>query len=235
MTGSGTGELEGVVPLGSDQAEPFSTVLRRATAEHHDRAESASFVAELLGGRLGLAALAALAGQNLFVYTALEAAAERWRDDPVAGPFVIDGLDRLPALRADLVRLVGPSWPNSVRALPATLAYAERISGVDSAARFVAHHYTRYLGDVSGGQVIASAMRRQHGERAGLAFYDFGRLYAGPLRNPAEFRRHYRALLDAAPWSAADRAAVIEESGLAFGFNRMIFEELAGDLGLDAA
>ncbi|NYE74745.1 biliverdin-producing heme oxygenase [Microlunatus parietis] len=215
--------------------EPFSIVLRRATAEQHDRAESAPFVAELLGGRLGLGGLAALAGQNLFVYTALESAAERWRDDPVAGPFVIDGLERLPGLRADLERLVGPSWSATVRPLPATLAYAERIRDARSAARFVAHHYTRYLGDVSGGQVIAAAMRRQHGDRAGLAFYDFGRLYAGPLRNPAEFRRHYRALLDAAPWTAADRAAMIDESREAFGYNRMIFDELAGDLGLDAA
>lgn len=213
----------------------FSTELRRATAEQHDRAESARFVADLLGGRLGLEALAALAGQNLFVYTALESAAERWRDDPVAGPFVIDGLERLPALRSDLERLVGPSWPTAVRALPATSTYAERIREADSAARFVAHHYTRYLGDVSGGQVIASAMRRRHGDRAGLAFYDFAGLYAGPLRNPAEFRRHYRALLDAAPWSAADRAAVIDESSLAFGYNRMIFDELADAFGLDAA
>lgn len=215
--------------------EPFSTVLRRATAEHHDRAESAPFVGKLLDGRLGLEALAALAGQNLFVYSALETAAERWRSDPVAGPFVIEGLDRLPALRADLEHLVGPDWAATVQARPTTLAYAERIGSADSAARFVAHHYTRYLGDVSGGQVIASAMRRQHGDRAGLAFYDFGGLYAGPLRNPAEFRRHYRALLDAAPWTATDRAAVIDESARAFGYNRMIFDELADDLGLDAA
>ncbi len=218
------------------EVEPFSILLRRATAEQHDRAESAPFVAALLGGRLTLDGLTALASQNLFVYTALETAAERWRDDPVAGPFVIDGLDRLPALRADLHRLIGPDWPDSVRALPATtLAYADRISRADQAARFVAHHYTRYLGDVSGGQVIASVMRRLHGDRAGLAFYDFSGLYAGPLRNPAEFRRHYRSLLDRAPWSAAERAIMIDEARAAFGFNQLIFEELAGDFGLNAA
>ncbi len=113
--------------------EPFSTLLRRATAEHHDRAESAPFVGALLGGRLTLDALAALAGQNQFIYAALESAAERWRDDPVAGPFVIDGLDRLPALRADLDQLIGPDWPSSVTALPVTRAYADRIAGADTA------------------------------------------------------------------------------------------------------
>ena len=215
--------------------EPFSTLLRRATAEHHDRAESAPFVGALLGGRLTLDALAALAGQNQFIYAALESAAERWRDDPVAGPFVIDGLDRLPALRADLDQLIGPDWPSSVTPLPVTKAYADRIVGAATPARFVAHHYTRYLGDVSGGQVIASTMRRLHGDRAALAFYDFGGLYAGPLRNPAEFRRHYRELLDRAPWGPAERAAVIDESGVAFGYNRMIFDELAGGFGLNAA
>jgi heme oxygenase len=215
--------------------EPFSTLLRRATAEDHDRAESAPFVGALLGGRLALDALAALAGQNQFVYAALESATERWRDDPVAGPFLIDGLDRLPALRADLDQLIGPDWPSSVSALPGTRAYAERIARADTPARFVAHHYTRYLGDVSGGQVIASRMRRLHGDRAALAFYDFGGLYAGPLRNPAEFRRHYRDLLDRAPWGPAERAALIEESAVAFGYNRMIFDELAGDFGLNAA
>ncbi|WP_152361616.1 heme oxygenase (biliverdin-producing) [Microlunatus speluncae] len=221
--------------MAGQDAEPFSIMLRRATAEQHDRAEGAPFVAALLGGRLTVDALTALAGQNLFIYTALERAADRWRDDPVAGAFVIDGLERLPALRADLDLLIGPGWPDAVRALPPTLAYAERIGSADSAARFVAHHYTRYLGDVSGGQVIASVMRRLHGDRAGLAFYDFGGLYAGPLRNPAEFRRHYRSLLDQAAWDAADRAIMIDEARAAFGFNRLIFEELAVDFGLYAA
>lgn len=207
--------------------EPLSTALRQATAAEHDRAESAPFVAALLGQDLPLTAFTDLIGQTFFVYAALERAAERWRPDPVAGPFVIDGLDRLPPLEADLSRMIGPDWRTRLTPLPATRAYCERIAGADSAARFVAHHYTRYLGDVSGGQVIASVMRRQHGAAASLGFYDFADLYAGPHHNPAAFRRHYRSLLDGTPWTSDQRAELITESEIAFRHNRAIFDALA--------
>ncbi|WP_250544226.1 biliverdin-producing heme oxygenase [Canibacter zhuwentaonis] len=50
-------------------------------------------------------------------------------------------------------------------------------SAVSWHAGIVAHHYTRYLGDLSGGQMIAKRIRSQHGlESDSVAFYEFAEL-----------------------------------------------------------
>ena len=64
--------------------------------------------------------------------------------------------------------------------MPATAAYADRIREIAAEGwlpGIIAHHYTRYLGDLSGGQMIAKRVKKQFGfERAGIAFYDFTEL-----------------------------------------------------------
>lgn len=77
-------------------------------------------------------------------------------DHPVAGPFVDEALRRLPAVEADLVSLAGADWRDELVPCAATVADRERMSEVCVASpeRFVAHHYTRYMGDLLGGQMI---------------------------------------------------------------------------------
>src|SRR5690606_22576715 len=206
-----------------DQA-PFSQQLREATREAHERAERSAFVAKLLDGSAGLSGYAALAAQHFHIYSALEEAGRSLADHPVVGRFLITGLDRVPALTADLESLLGPRWRDAAVARPATVAYCERIAEV---ARtwpdgFVAHHYTRYLGDISGGQVIRSRLRTRYDiDGAGARFYDFS-----ALGSPAAFRRRYRELLDTAGWDPAERERIIAEARVAFRHNEAVFAEL---------
>ncbi|MBK0296324.1 biliverdin-producing heme oxygenase, partial [Bacillus sp. S34] len=59
---------------------------------------------------------------------------------------------------------------------------------------FVAHHYTRYLGDLSGGQMIGRMLAEQFGfETNGILFYIFDQ-----VADPSAFKDTYRAQLDAA-------------------------------------
>lgn len=185
----------------------------------------------LLAGRLELSGFAALAAQHFFIYSALESVAETWRHDQLAGPFVIAELHRVPALQHDLERLYGTDWRDQITPIDATLDYCTRLAQIDTPAQFVAHHYTRYLGDISGGQVIRSHLRRQYDlNGAGATFYDFSNLYAAGYRNPAEFRRRYRGLLDSPVWTDAGRATLITEARLAFDHNRAVFDDLAGTM-----
>src|SRR5262245_15451635 len=133
--------------------------LREATRADHAAAQSTAYLDALLGGRLGRAGYAALTAQLYFVYETLEEAAARMRADPVAGGFILDELTRLPALAADLNHLLGPDWPARIEAAPATAEYRARLRDVAFTwpAGFVAHHYTRYLGDLSGGQIMGRA------------------------------------------------------------------------------
>ncbi|WP_018681373.1 heme oxygenase (biliverdin-producing) [Actinokineospora enzanensis] len=205
--------------------EGFAARLRTGTRDEHERAERSTFIEALLEGRLGREAYAGLLGQSHLFYTVLEAAGEAWRDDPVVGGFVIDGLLRKDALERDLTHLLGRDWRDHVTPLAATKSYVDRLAEVCFTDRgaFVAHHYTRYLGDLSGGQVIRRRMREVYGfDEDGVRFYVFDR-----VAKPKPFRDHYRSLLDDAPWREGEREALVEEANLAFRLNRAVFVDLA--------
>ncbi|MEU7022921.1 biliverdin-producing heme oxygenase [Streptomyces sp. NPDC046203] len=213
---------------------PFSTLIRTASHEQHTEAETSGFMTDLLGGRLGVDAYARYTEQLWYVYRALEGAPGALRSDPVAGPFIQPELFRIEALERDLAHLRGPGWRAGVSALPSTRAYAERIA---ECARtwpggYVAHHYTRYLGDLSGGQIIRDRAERTWGfarKGDGVRFYVFD-----AIPNPAAFKRDYRELLDAVAADELEKRRIVDECKRAFDFNGAMFRELAGEFSLSA-
>ena len=204
----------------------LSAELRQATYEVHEQAHRSTYMAALLDGALPLDAYTLLAEQYGAIYAALESASDAMADHPVAGPFVIDELRRLPALHDDLDAL-NSGVP---RILPSTAGYVERLyAAASDPERFVAHHYIRYLGDLSGGQVIGKLLTRTYGlSGAGVRFYDFSALGA-----PPRFRARYRALLDAAPWDSAARSRVAAEAVHGFELNIAVLTEMAEEVGLE--
>lgn len=202
----------------------FSAALRERSSGSHSRSEHAGFMADLLGGQGSREDYIALVAQHFFIYEALEAAGERMRQDPIASVFLSDGLTRLPALEADLEFLLGGDWRERVSPLPTTRRYVERIRQVGATwpGGFIAHHYTRYLGDLSGGVFIGRVMARRFGfETNGIGFYLFD-----SIADPAAFKDVYREQLDAAPWDDVERERVIDEVLLAYRFNTELFEDL---------
>ena len=203
---------------------PFSKALRQRSSGAHTASEHAGFMARLVGGDGTRGDYIALVAQHWFIYAALEAAAERMRVDPVAAPFISDKLTRLPALESDLEFLVGARWQDQIEPTSTTRRYVARINQVGATwpGGFVAHHYTRYLGDLSGGLYIGRLMARQFGfETNGIGFYIFA-----DIADPQAFKEHYREQLDAAPWDAEEQARVIDEVLVAYQFNTDLFEEL---------
>jgi len=119
---------------------------------------------------------------------------------------------------------------------PAAAMYAERVRAVSLesiggavawAPLFVAHHYTRYLGDLSGGQVMARILAR-HGYGADeLGFYRFDAL---PGKDGgAAYKDAYRRKLDALGegLTVQQRRRLLDEVNVAFALNEQIFEECA--------
>ncbi|QKV77899.1 heme oxygenase (biliverdin-producing) [Amycolatopsis sp. Hca4] len=205
-------------------ARPFSATLRASTLEVHDRANYSTYMRALLGGELTRQGYAELAVQYYFVYGALEAASDAMAGDPVGGEFVFEELRRLPLLERDLAHLVGPDWRETITPLASTREYVARIREASAwAGGYVAHHYTRYLGDIAGGQAIRRLLEKTHDvAEAGTLFYHFEGIGSAP-----RFRDQYRAKLDNAPWDEAERARVIDETRVAFECNVAVFEELA--------
>jgi heme oxygenase len=204
----------------------FSAALRERTWGSHGQSEGAQFMTDLMRGQGTREDYIALVAQHYFVYEALEASALVFAADPEVTPFLSPALTRMPAIEADLEFLLGDDWRERIQPLPTATRYADRIGAITAerwAGGFVAHHYTRYLGDLSGGQHIRKVMQRQFGfETNGVGFYLFDE-----IADPAQFKTRYRDELDATGWEEVERERVIDEVLLAYGFNTGLFVDLA--------
>ncbi len=214
--------------------DSFSSLIRTASHEQHVEAETSTFMSDLLGGRLGVDAYARYTEQLWFVYEALESGAQGLASDPAAGPFIRPELFRLAALERDLAHLRGPGWRSTLTALPATRAYADRVTECarDWPSGYIAHHYTRYLGDLSGGQIIRDRAEKTWGfarKGDGVRFYVFDQ-----IPNPAAFKRGYRELLDAVPVDDLEKQRIVTECKRAFALNTAVFRALGEEFPLSA-
>lgn len=209
---------------------PFSQVIRTKSWMWHSDSEGADFMASIMRAESPLSDYIALVAQHYFLYIELEAASDLLHGaaDEQLAAFDPPGLRRIETLERDLQHLIGPDWRDKIQPVAATAAYTERIREVAAAGwlpAVVAHHYTRYLGDLSGGQMIAKQMRKQHGfDKAGVEFYDFSEI--APL---GAFKNAYREQLDllGERLSEADRERFLDEVRIAYEFNTAVFNDLA--------
>ncbi len=190
----------------------FSAALREATADVHRQAERTGFIADLLRGRATRAGYVLFLRNLVPVYTALEAALDVHigADDGATGcthalpPFADRRLRRLPALLADLEALAGTGWKRVYPVLPEADAYALAVAsaGRGDGHRLLAHAYARYLGDLSGGQILKPLLARLYGlAPETLTCYDVPAL--------ADLRAPKVALREALDTVQADGAAAI--------------------------
>ncbi|NLT25848.1 MAG: biliverdin-producing heme oxygenase, partial [Microbacteriaceae bacterium] len=124
---------------------------------------------------------------------------------------------------ADLRALDARLGDERIGLLPSTRDYAERIlSCRNDPFRLLAHHYTRYLGDLSGGQAMRVMLDRAYGlpdEQA--AFFRFEEI--GPI---PPFKRRYRAALDRLELRRDDADRLVDEAIASFDCNARIFTDL---------
>ncbi len=203
-------------------AMDLSALMRHGSRAEHEAAEGSSFMSELLAGRIAAHGYADYLSRLRRVYEALEQVGRQLADDPVAGAVVDPALERLAAIDADL-----DHWGAGDATSAATDAYVARVRGTaDSGCAYVAHHYTRYLGDLSGGRAIGRILQRTFGlDAAGVCFYDFVQ-----IPKPKPYKDAYRSRLDALVLTDHDRRQVLDEVKVAFGLNQALFEELGADL-----
>lgn len=214
----------------TDITPTFSQTLRERTSSDHRSVERNPFTAALVAGTLPLAGYTDLLAQYLYVYEQLEDPATAVAEDPAVTPLLHPGLLRTGGLEADLHDLVGPDWRTVHPVTPGTRAYAARVHEVAQnwAGGYAAHHYTRYLGDLSGGQYIGRVVAKAYG----LSLEHGGRFaHFEGLGDLTEFKNAYRASLDAAAWDEEEQTRVIEEIHAAYSFNNDIFEDLAHHVG----
>ena len=216
-------------PTDQPTTERFSDVIRTTTFSDHETAAMSGFMTALFEERLPVQDYTSMVAQHWYAYDVLERAGDSLADHPVAGAFVVESLRRIPSLEADLVHLVGDDWRDRIQASAATTAYVDRMAEVcfDQPEAFVAHHYTRYMGDLSGGQMIGKIARRtyQLEPGAGAAFYEFP-----DIEDLTAFKDGYRRQLDVADWTADERERLLAEVVVAYRLNTQVFSDLDAEL-----
>lgn len=109
--------------------------------------------------------------------------------------------------------------------LQSTQEYVDRIRLLNNQKNYaiVAHHYTRYLGDLSGGQAMKRIVLNMFPEdfHSGISFYEFPEIL-----NFNDFKVAYRTRLDSLSIDDELGQSIIQEAKLAFQLNMNITEAL---------
>ena len=199
--------------------------LREGTTKSHSMAENVSFVKSFLGGVVDKNAYRQLVANLYFVYVAIEKQMFLNKDHELIKPIYFPELNRQLSLEKDLTYYYGNTWKDQIDMSEATQMYVKRIHAVGSnqPELLVAHAYTRYMGDLSGGQILKkiaqSAMNLP--DNNGLAFYDFPE-----INDDSIFKNHYRHQLNSIPVTNDQITDIIAEANIAFTLNMKMFQEL---------
>ena len=203
--------------------------LKEGTKKAHTMAENTGFVSCFLKGVVDKSSYRKLVADLYFVYGAMEEEVGKLRQHPVVGAIALDELNRQAALEKDLAYYFGANWKEEVQPSPSAASYVERIHEVakESPELLVGHHYTRYMGDLSGGQILKNIAQKAMnlGEVDGVQFYEFEE-----IDNAQAFKTSYREKLDQLPIDQATGDQIVTEANKAFHLNMNMFKELEGNL-----
>jgi len=177
----------------------------------HTMAENTGFVSCFLKGVVDKGSYRTLVADLYVVYSAMEEEMARLSGHPVLAPIAFPELNRREALEQDLTYYYGSDWAQVVKATPAASCWWGTTTpatwAISPAARW--HHYTRYLGDLSGGQIlktIAQKAMNLSGDE-GLNFYSFP-----AIADEKAFKTTYRAAMDQLPIDQATADRIVEEA-----------------------
>jgi len=204
----------------------LATALKEGTKESHSAAENTKFVASFLRGVVDYEEYRKLLTNFYYVYDTMEQRI-RETEDPMVQAIKSEDLERKEAIERDLEYYYGPDWKEKQIPSEACNKYCHRLNEVAEQNPYllVAHHYTRYIGDLSGGKILKEITARvlNPPEGKGLDFYEFP-----SIPNAKLFKQNYRACLDNLGTDSSQENALITEANYAFRLNMYMFDEIQG-------
>jgi|TARA_B100000524_G_C23635923_1_gene364948 heme oxygenase len=158
-------------------------------------------------------ALANFLGSLYFVYEAIERLSSE-STHPAVQKMHFPELHRMPPLAKDMEYFFGDEWKSSLVPSEATLAYVSRIEEVarEKPYLLVSHMFTRYLGDLFGGRMMAPMVRTSLSlPPEATHFYVFEE-----VPNPKAFIDTWYTQLNTLELSEAEQQEMVDEANRAF-------------------
>nr|XP_020478792.1 heme oxygenase-like [Monopterus albus] len=216
--------------VGSDLSEQ----IKAATKNNHVRAENTQLMLSYQKGQITMTEYKVLLCSLYEIYQALEEELDTNASHPAVAPIYFpQELARVNSLQSDREHFFGSDWRKKVIVPAATHRYTQRIRqiGRENPMLLVSHAYTRYLGDLSGGQVLGKITQKSLGlsSKEGISFFSFP-----GVSSPNRFKQLYRSRMNSIELTEQERAEVLEEAVSAFEFNIQVFDDLQKMLSVTA-
>ncbi|XP_077575073.1 heme oxygenase [Stigmatopora nigra] len=204
----------------------LSEQIKRVTMEIHMRAENTELMLSFQKGQVTMPQYKLLLSSLHEIYQTLEEELDKNSCHPAVEPIYFPSeLARLEPIEKDLEFFYGPNWKDKIVVPAATRKYCDRIRkiGKENPEYLVAHAYTRYLGDLSGGQVLGRIAQKSMGLKngEGLAFFAFP-----GVSSPNLFKQLYRSRMNVLELSEKQRKGILDEAVNSFELNIQVFEDV---------
>ncbi|MBD2522376.1 heme oxygenase (biliverdin-producing) [Nostoc sp. FACHB-133] len=206
--------------------------LREGTKHSHTMTENTAFMKCFLKGVVEKSFFRKLLADLYFVYSALEEELQRYQHHPIVGMMYFLELHRQANLEKDLAFYYGENWRSQIVPSPAGQVYVDRIRVVANTQPelLIAHAYTRYMGDLSGGQALKNIARSAMDlpSDRGTAMHEFEQIPTPEARR--EFKEQYRQALNFLILNETMIQKIVDEANYAFTLNRDVIHELEADV-----
>lgn len=211
---------------GNARLSGLALMLDDGTRKSHSVAESTQFVTGFFKGLGDRESFSKLVTSLYFIYEAMESAFDATRDHDVKA-LDFPELRRLTALEADMEYFHGAGWRDSIQPSPATVRYCDQIRKVASENPYllIGHQYSRYVGDLFGGQMMGGMAVKSLGlqEGVGTEFYQFKE-----ISDTKGFIQKWYSTLNDLDLTKAQKEGIVDEANVVFRLNIDVFEELEG-------
>ncbi|KAI8379751.1 heme oxygenase-domain-containing protein [Radiomyces spectabilis] len=216
----------------------LASAMREGTKVVHRAAESSVFTKKFLKGDITKDEYGQYISSLYFIYSTMERLLRSHKNHPVLQNICFPTeLEREQALLNDLEFYYGkerlPELTSPLSMTPAVKAYVQSLEAACSVdpLLLVAHSYSRYLGDLSGGQILARRLKKHvlnlekddasWDSEDGLHFYQFNN-----IGNHNQFKTLYRERLDTLQVNSRTKAMIVAEAIRSFELNIAVFDEI---------
>lgn len=204
----------------------LALMLDDGTRKSHSMAENTQFVTGFFKGLADRDSYKSLITGLFFVYKSMEGAMDNTSEDRVR-TMDYPALRRLPSLSKDMEFFYGSNWESQIQLSSATKVYVARVQEIAETKPYllVAHQYTRYLGDLFGGQMMGGMASRslslENGD--GTAFYSFE-----DIPSAKDFITGWYQSLNDLELTEEQKEEIVDEANLVFELNIGLLQELEG-------